>query len=278
MTTASIPPVALVTGASSGIGRIMALALAANGYCTFGTSRNPASAEPVPGVELFAMDVDSTESVDRAVAEVIAQTGQLDLVVCNAGFGVMGPIEDTAVEHVIAQFQTNVFGVHRVIRAVLPHLRRREAAKIVVTSSLAGLFGLPFQGIYSASKFALEGYCESLRIEMRDTPVRVALIEPGDFPTGFTAARRVLPEAAVAPENRPRLARALAVIEADEQGGGDIALLGKAIVRIARDPNPPLRNPVASPDQLELLEDVKPAMPLDAWHGLLADHYGIEED
>lgn len=223
------------------------------------------------------MDVDNTESVDRAVAEVIDRADRLDVVVCNAGFGLMGPIEDTATELMIAQFQTNVFGVHRVCRAVLPHLRKREAAKIVVTGSLAGLVGAPFQGIYSASKFALEGYCEALRIELRQSPVRVALIEPGDFPTGFTSARRVLPETDVSSANRPRLARALAIIEKDERDGGDVALLSEAIVRIVQDPNPALQNLVASPEQRELIEEVKPSMSVDEWHGMLAEHYGLEE-
>lgn len=274
---ASRAPVALVTGASSGIGKIMAVALADIGYRVFGTSRNPAGIEPAPGMELIAMDVDNTTSVDRAVAEVIDRAGRLDLVVCNAGFGLMGPIEDTAIELMIAQFQTNVFGVHRVCRAVLPHLRKREAAKIVVTGSLAGLVGAPFQGIYSASKFALEGYCEALRIELRQSSVRVALIEPGDFPTGFTSARRVLPETDVSAANRPRLARALAIIEQDERDGGDVALLSEAIVRIVQDPNPALQNLVASPEQRELVEEIKPSMTVDEWHTVLAEHYGLEE-
>jgi NAD(P)-dependent dehydrogenase (short-subunit alcohol dehydrogenase family) len=270
-------PVALITGASSGIGKIMAVALAGIGYRVFGTSRNPTGAEPVSGVELVTMDVDNTESVDRAVAEVIDRADRLDLVVCNAGFGLMGPIEDTTIELMMAQFQTNVFGVHRVCRAVLPHLRKREASKIIVTGSLAGLVGAPFQGMYSASKFALEGYCEALRIELRQSPVRVALIEPGDFPTGFTSARQVLSEADVSAANRPRLARALAIIEQDERDGGDVALLSETIVRIVQDPNPALQNPVASPEQRELIEEVKPSMPVDEWHGVLAQHYGLEE-
>lgn len=270
-------PVALVTGASSGIGKIMAVSLAGIGYRVFGTSRNPAGAAPVSGVELVAMDVDNTESVDRAVAEVIDRADRLDVLVCNAGFGLMGPIEDTAIELMIAQFQTNVFGVHRVCRAVLPHLHKRKAAKIVVTGSLAGLVGVPFQGIYSASKFALEGYCEALRIELRQSPVRVALIEPGDFPTGFTSARRVLPETGVSAANRPRLARTLAIIEEDERDGGDVALLSEAIVKIVQDPNPALQNLVASHEQRELIEEVKPSMSVDEWHGLLAEHYGLED-
>lgn len=271
-----LAPVALVTGASSGIGRIMAAALAADGHVVFGTSRAPAATETDDGVRMIAMDVDSDASVDRAVAEVLGQAGRLDMVVCNAGFGVMGPIEDTPAELMIAQFQTNVFGVHRVCRAVLPLLRQRPVAKLVVTGSIAGMVGLPMQGMYSASKFALEGYCETLRLELRDSPVRVALIEPGDFPTGFTASRRMIPDAEMSAANRARLARVSAIVAEDESNGGDLALLGEAIVRIAHDPSPPLRNIVASPEQMELVEAVRPTLSPDEWEGFMAEHFGIE--
>lgn len=269
-------PVALVTGASSGIGKVMAEALAAHGHRVFGTSRHPERSVPVTNVQLVAMDVDSDASVERAVAEVLAQAGRLDMAVCNAGFGIMGAIEDTATEHMIAQFQTNVFGVHRVCRAVLPHLRRRETARLVVTGSLAGLTGLPFQGMYSASKFALEGYCEALRLELRDSPVRVSLIEPGDFPTGFTGSRRFIPDADMSAANRVRMERVAAIVEADESNGGDLSLLADAILRIARDPQPPLRNLVAAADQMEFVGTVRPGLSPDQWEGFMAEHFGLD--
>lgn len=266
-------PVALVTGASSGLGKVMAEALAAEGYRVFGTSRDPGRAAAPPGVRLIAMDVDDDASVENAVSAVIAETGRLDLLLCSAGFGLMGPIEDSTPAEMIAQFQTNVFGVHRACRAALPHLRRQPAAKIVVVGSLAGIVGLPYQGMYSASKFALEGYCEALRMELRDLPVRVALVQPGDFSTGFTGSRRFVAD--VSAPHAAAFARALAIVQEDEANGGDIALIADAIVRLAADPAPPLRTVVASAEQTELAE-ARPATEPAEWEALIAEHYGLE--
>lgn len=266
-------PVALVTGASSGLGKVMAEALAAEGYRVFGTSRHPGRAAAPSGVQLVAMDVDDDASVDKAVRAVVEEAGRLDLLLCSAGFGLMGPVEDSAPADMIAQFQTNVFGVHRACRAALPHLRRRPAAKIVVVGSLAGIVGLPYQGMYSASKFALEGYCEALRMELRDSPVRVALIQPGDFSTGFTGARRFVAD--VSAPHQETFARALAIVEEDEASGGDIALIADAIVRLAADPAPPLRTVVASEEQTELA-GARPTMDPAEWEALIAEHYGLE--
>lgn len=266
-------PVALVTGASSGLGKVMAEALAKEGYRVFGTSRHPGRAAAPSGVQLVAMDVDDDASVENAVRAVTDEAGRLDLLLCSAGFGLMGPVEDSAPADMIAQFQTNVFGVHRACRAALPHLRRRPAAKIVVVGSLAGIVGLPYQGMYSASKFALEGYCEALRMELRDSPGRVALIQPGDFSTGFTGSRRFVAD--VSAPHQATFARALAIVEEDEANGGDIALIADAIVRLAADPAPPLRTVVASEEQTELAE-ARPTMDPAEWEALIAEHYGLE--
>lgn len=120
-------------------------------------------------------------------------------MVSNAGMGFGGALEDTSSEEAFAQFQTNFFGNHRVCRAALPHLRARERAHIVVVGSIAGLIAVPFQGMYSAAKFALEGYCEALRMELRLSTVRVAIVQPGDFATGFTAARQLTAESGKTP-------------------------------------------------------------------------------
>lgn len=278
MTGASIEkekPVALVTGASSGLGKTMAQALVADGYRVFGTSRNPAKTTPVDGIAFVALNVDNDASVEAAVASVIEQAGQIDLLLCNAGFGVMGPIEDTPVADMAAQFETNVFGVHRVSRAVLPHLRKRPAAKLIVVGSLAGVVGVPYQGMYSASKFALEGYCEALRLELRDSTVRVSIIEPGDFPTGFTSSRTLVDVANVSPAHREKFPRAMAIVEEDENNGGDLALIAQAISRLAADPAPPLRTVVCSDEQMEMV-DARPTLSPDEWEDIMAEHFGLD--
>lgn len=268
--------VALVTGASSGLGRIMAEALVREGYRVFGTSRSPAHVTPAHDIRFMAMDVDSDASVEEGVASVIDQAGRLDLLLCSAGFGVMGPVEDTPVADMIAQFETNVFGVHRVCRTALPHLRKQPDSKLIVVGSLAGMIGLPYQGLYSASKFALEGYCEALRIELRDSSVRVALLQPGDFPTGFTSSRKLIGGDDISAAHRAKFAKAMAVVEADETDGGELSLLADAIARLVADPTPPLRTIVASPEQVELAE-AKPSTDPGEWEALIAEHYGLEQ-
>jgi short-subunit dehydrogenase len=269
--------VALVTGASSGLGRIMAETLAQNGYRVFGTSRRP-EAIPAPStITMITMDVDNDASVENGVNDVIEQAGRLDLVVCNAGFGVFGAIEDTPTADMTAQFQTNVFGVHRVCRATLPYLRQRKISRLIVVGSIAGLVGLPYQGMYSASKFALEGYCEVLRLELRGSPVRVALIQPGDFATGFTASRLLAGEANVSRWHRDSLARTMAVVKDDEENGGDFSLLSEAIIRLAADPNPALRNIVAMSEQEELAL-AKASYPHDEWEAMIAGHFGLDAE
>ncbi len=193
--------VVLVTGASSGIGQAIAGELAARGWRVFGTSRSGA-AVPTPGVEMIALDVDDDTSVERAVAAVLARAGRIDAIVNNAGWAIMGAVEDTAIAEAKAQMETNFFGVLRLCRAVLPVMRRQGGGTIVNISSLSGLFGTPFSGLYSASKFAVEGMSEALHIETRKLGIRVVLIEPGDHASALAASRRIVRAAATNPAYR----------------------------------------------------------------------------
>lgn len=152
MTASTNPRAVLVTGASSGIGQAIARHLAARGWRVFGTSRREAAS--FDGVNMAVIDADDDQSASRAVAFVVEKTGRLDAVVNNAGWALMGPIEDTSIAAARAQLETNFFGVLRVCRAALPIMRAQRAGHVVNVSSLAGVFGMPFSGIYSASKFA----------------------------------------------------------------------------------------------------------------------------
>jgi NAD(P)-dependent dehydrogenase (short-subunit alcohol dehydrogenase family) len=179
----------LVTGASSGIGLAIAGHLAAQGFRVFGTRRQPV-ADVVRNVEMIAMDVDDDASVEHGVAFVLQKAGRLDAVVNNAGWALGGAIEDTAIAEARAQMETNFFGVLRVCHAVLPVMRAQGGGHIVNISSLGGGFGMPFSGIYSASKFAVEGLSESLRFETRCMGIRVALVQPGDTQSNLPLKRR----------------------------------------------------------------------------------------
>jgi len=172
--------IVLVTGASSGIGRSIAALLAANGYRVFGTSRHPAQ-PTLDGFEMVALDVTSDESVAACVAEVIGRAGRIDALVNNAGVELLGALEEISIEEAKTLFETNFFGVMRMTNAVLPEMRQRRNGVIINIGSLAGTVSAPFHGIYSASKFALEGYTEALWFEVAPFGVRVALVEPGFF-------------------------------------------------------------------------------------------------
>ena len=177
-------PVAIVTGASGGIGEATARALQAAGYRVFGTYRRPPAAK-LAGVEYLACDVTSDEAVQTAVGQVLAKAGRVDLLVNNAGVGLIAGAEESSLEQAKSLFDVNLFGVFRMTKAVLPPMRRQGSGRIVNISSVMGLIPAPFMALYAASKHALEGYSESLDHEVRATGVRVVLVEPAYTRTSF---------------------------------------------------------------------------------------------
>jgi NAD(P)-dependent dehydrogenase (short-subunit alcohol dehydrogenase family) len=178
-------PTVLVTGASSGIGAATAAYLAARGFRVFGSSRRPPAGVPLTWV---AMDVRDEASVAAAVARVLADAGRLDALVCNAGVGIFGSVEEVSAARVQEQFETNVFGTLHPVRAVLPAMRAQGGGRIVLVGSLAARAPIPFQGHYSATKAAVEALAWALRVETEPHGVLVSLVEPGDIRTGFNDA------------------------------------------------------------------------------------------
>ena len=175
---------AIVTGASGGIGESTARALHAAGYRVFGTYRRPPATRS-PGIEYLGCDVTSDESVKTAVGEVLSKTGRIDLLVNNAGVGLVAGAEESSLEQAKSLFDVNLFGVIRMTKAVLSTMRRQRAGRIVNISSVMGLIPAPFMALYSASKHAVEGYSESLDHEIRGSGVRVVLVEPAYTRTSF---------------------------------------------------------------------------------------------
>ncbi len=173
--------------------------------------------------------------------EIIRNEGRLDVVVNNAGIALAGAVEDTSVEEAKAQFDVNFFGVLRVCRAVLPILRQQRSGYIVNISSIGGLVAIPYQGLYSASKFALEGLTESLRLEAASFGVNVVLIEPGDHRTSLTANRLRTAESQSNSVYRDRCDRAIAIMAADEQAGTAPEAAARLLYRIINRPHPRLR-------------------------------------
>lgn len=170
--------VVLITGVSSGIGEATARALAGAGYRVFGGARSPDKVQKLAGVDVIALDVRDDEQVRSAVAYVLQEAGRIDIVVNNAGVSLVGPVEATSDAEAAALFDTNLFGVHRVIRAVLPSMRQQGFGLVVNMSSVLGFLPAPFMGLYAASKHALEGLSETLDHEVRDFGIRVVLMEP----------------------------------------------------------------------------------------------------
>jgi len=178
----------LITGASSGIGRATAELFAQNGWNVAATMRSPGTSDlgaASERIKLFKLDVTDQASVDAAVADVLREFGAIDVLVNNAGYGLMGPFEAQTDAQIRRQFETNVFGVLNVTRAVLPHMRERQQGRIVNVGSAAGRLTIPLYSMYSATKFALEGFSEGLWLELRQHNIKVKLIEPGMIKTDF---------------------------------------------------------------------------------------------
>jgi NAD(P)-dependent dehydrogenase (short-subunit alcohol dehydrogenase family) len=225
-------PIVLVTGASSGVGKACAETLHGRGCRVYGASRSWVTSASAGTFRRLRMDVTSDSSVQEAVSGIIKAEGRIDALVNNAGYALAGPVEETSVEEAKRQFETNFFGALRVANAVLPGMRRQGSGVVIQISSLGGVFGLPFQGMYSASKFALEGLSEAMRYELAPFGVRVVLVEPGDVRTSITANRIVCSALTSGSAYAEAFGAALAVIEKDETGGSDAAAVAHLVDRI----------------------------------------------
>ena len=185
------PKTILVVGASSGFGKACADLLVRDGHKVYGTSRRaePAGANMDKFPVMVPMNVQQDDSVASAIEQIIRLSGRIDVVINSAGIGYAGSVEDMSMVEFKDQLETNFFGVVRVTKAVLPHMREQGCGLFINISSIGGVIGLPFQSAYSASKFALEGFTESLRHEVKPFGIKAVLLQPGDFKTGFTNNR-----------------------------------------------------------------------------------------
>jgi NAD(P)-dependent dehydrogenase (short-subunit alcohol dehydrogenase family) len=233
--------VALVTGASSGIGEAAAQALVDAGFTVYGTSRKAAAGDERGGVAFLPLDVTDDESVAAAVRAVLDRSGRIDVLVNNAGFGVAGAAEESSIEQARAVFDTNVFGAMRMTRAVLPHMRAQGSGRIINVSSVVGLIPVPFMALYAASKHAIEGYSESLDHEVREHGVRVLLVEPAYTKTAFDA--NTIPADELLPLYAQRRETLDGVLADALNAGDDPSLVGQVIVAAATDTRPKLRYP-----------------------------------
>jgi NAD(P)-dependent dehydrogenase (short-subunit alcohol dehydrogenase family) len=233
------PRVALVTGASSGIGFATAALLAARGYRTFGTSRKPQGKTGPKNVEMVELDVRSDESVCSAMDNILRQTDHIDVLVNNAGFGLFGAVEETSLAEARAQLETNFWGAVRLTDQVLPGMRERRSGRIINVTSVLGFMPAPFHAYYVASKHALEGYSEVLALEVRPFGVFVTAIEPSWIRSRFFENREEAKKSLdayqrerdlVSPQMRERT-----------EHGRDPDVVARVIYKAVTSPNPAVR-------------------------------------
>jgi NAD(P)-dependent dehydrogenase (short-subunit alcohol dehydrogenase family) len=234
--------VVLITGASSGVGQSTARLLSQRNYKVFGTSRNPAIADTIPAVDMLPLDVRTDDSVRACVEAVASRSGRIDVLINNAGYELAGALEELTIEDARAQFETNFFGVVRMVNAILPVMRRQKRGHIVNVGSLAGVSSIPFLGIYSASKFALEGYTEALRHEVKPFNIQVSLTEAGFLKTPMMNNRQATANRIA--EYDPWRRRALDAIRADEEKGPGPELVAETLLEILSSHTPRLRYPI----------------------------------
>jgi len=264
----------LITGISSGFGKQTARLLAERGHKVYGTVRREAGSEQ--GVNYLKMDLTDYASVKNAISNVLEKEGRIDVLINNAGAHTGGPIETSPMENIRVQMDTNFMGLVNITKELLPVMRKQGGGTIINFSSIGGLMGLPFQGYYSASKFAIEGFSEALRMEVSAYNIKVVLINPGDFHTSNSANRRnyLAPTGNDDPYNK-QFEVSLAQIEKDESNGWDPAVLAAKIVKIAESKNPKQRYIIASFEQ-KLAVVLKYILPGKLFRKILADHYKIK--
>ncbi len=240
-----------LTGASSGLGLSCARAFVRAGFRVVSGARSFAASEGVTddaGYHL-PLDVTDRESVSDFANKAFAFAGPPDILVLCAGILILGPFEEYSIEEVHSVMDTDFYGMVRTVQAALPLMRENGGGKIICFSSINGLLGIPYQGAYTSAKHAVEGFCESLSMEVKPFGIQVTLIEPGDHRSGSDAYRRHAARTADSTLYRPSFDNVTSVIRHDEENGSDPARLGDKLVRLSRRRHLPLRRRIASPDQ-----------------------------
>jgi NAD(P)-dependent dehydrogenase (short-subunit alcohol dehydrogenase family) len=232
--------VVLITGVSSGIGQATARLLVERDFTVFGTARNASSVEAIPGVEVLTLDVRSDESVNTCVDAVLKRKAWLDILVNNAGYLLTGVVEEVTLEEAKAQFETNFFGVVRMVKRVLPIMRKQGSGQIINISSGVGLASLPFVAFYSASKFALEGYTEALRHEVRPFRIKVSLVEPGFIKTQLYNNEQIAGNSIG--DYDPWRQRAIEAVRKHREKSLEPEQVAEGILRVIESKSPKLRN------------------------------------
>ncbi len=265
--------VVFITGGSSGIGKSIGEYLASKDFIVYGTTRNVSKYPDHNTFGLVEMDVNKPESIKKAVSQVISKEGRLDVLINNAGVGITGPIEETPDEEITRNFDTNLNGPIRVIQTVLPQMRSQGGGLIINVTSIAGHMGLPFRGIYSASKGALSLVTEALRMEVKEFGIKVVNVAPGDFATNIASGRYHTPVTEQSPYLKT-YGKTLESINEDVSSGQDPIKVAQKVYNIIQKENPKVNYAVGLfLQRLSLL--LKKILPCKIYERLLLNHYKL---
>ncbi len=264
--------VVLITGASSGIGKSTAEFLSTRNFVVYGTSRNPKSDENLP-YSLIALDVTKPDSIAKAIQQILDKEGKIDVLINNAGMGITGPIEDTPTDEMRKVFETNFFGAIEVMKAVLPQMRKQQSGVIINVTSIAGYMGLPYRGIYSATKGALELVTEAARMEVKEFGIKMTNIAPGDAATNIASGRYHTPvfeESAY----KEKYQMNLDLMDNHVDAGMDPIKMAKQIYEVINSNNPKVHYKVGGfMEKFSIV--LKRILPSKMYEKLLMNHYKI---
>ncbi len=267
------PSIVLITGGSSGLGKATGRYLANRGYRVYGTARNPKKYPGFNEFPLLEMEVRHHQSVETAIAELIRREGRIDILINNAGVGITGPLEETPHQQSLDAMETNFHGPLRVMGAVVPHMRHQGSGFIINISSIAGYMGLPFRGMYSASKSALLVASEAYRMELAQFGIKVCTLSPGDYATNIAAGRYHHPAHGDSPY-AATYGKSLELMNTHVKSGGNPDEVAQKIFRILKKQKPGVHYTVGSPLQRMSLF-LKRVLPDKIYERLLLNHYKL---
>ena len=267
--------VVLITGGSSGLGKAIGEFLMGRQFKVYGTTRTPQKYANGSAFPLLEMDVRDEVSVQKAVDELIEREGRIDVLINNAGVGITGPVEETPLVEVSSAFDTNYYGPLRTIQAVLPQMRKQRSGKIINITSIAAYMGLPYRGVYSASKAALEVTTEALRMEVETFGVSVSNLAPGDFATNIAAGRFHAP-VLEGSAYRDTYGHTLKMMNEHVDSGGDPLDVARAVYKILKTRNPAIHYKVGAFLQRFSVQ-LKRILPDRSFERMLKRHYRIKE-
>ncbi len=264
--------VVLITGGSSGIGKSIGEFLNKKGFIVYGTSRQPEKYKDSK-FPILPLDVKDVDSINGLVKTIIEKEGKLDVLINNAGVGIAGPIEEIPEEEIKANFETNFFGPINLIKSVLPQMRQQQSGLILNITSIAGYMGLPYRGVYSASKAAFEIITESFRMELKDFNIQMTTIAPGDFATNIAAGRFHSPLLEKSPYHKP-YGSTLELMNSHVDSGSNPEIMAEAVFKIMNTEKPKVHYKVGAFMQKFSIV-LKRILPDKIYEKLLLNHYKL---